>query len=261
MITVTKRSTLGVWRDVVFAIFLREIKSKFADRVGISWALIQPVSFIIVLSLLRGSLDGGDTHTMPTVVFISHGMLFILLFINTMSSAASSIQRNKQLFAFRQVQPIASTIAGISFQFLVKVFVAIIIALALYIIRIDFKIHEPISVILCFISVWLLGANIGMLFALAKCFIPEVDKLRALIQRPLLFISGAFFSLQDIPKDSWKYFDWNPILHAIELSRQAAYPTFGVVGVDSTYLMITTMSLTFFSLACYRAVWKQAISR
>lgn len=67
MAKVKSRSTLKVWGDVIFAIFLREIKSKFNDKVGISWAVISPVSFIFALSFMRNTLSGGiDVHGIST---------------------------------------------------------------------------------------------------------------------------------------------------------------------------------------------------
>ncbi|MGL6260690.1 ABC transporter permease [Vibrio sp. WXL210] len=261
MAKVNKRTLLQVWGNVIFAIFLREIKSRFNDKFGISWAVIQPVSFIFILSFMRGRLDGGESHSMPTFVFIVYGMISIQLFLMTLSSAANSFKKNKPLFAFRQVQPIASTIAVVGFDLLVKMAVILSVVIAMFFLEIEIKVHDPIGVLRNFIMLWLLATSIGILFALARSYVPEVDKLRVMIQRPLLFISGVFFSLQDIPKEMWKYFDWNPIVHAIELSRQSAYPSFGAVGVSELYLNISTLVVTFFSLACYHLYWKQAISR
>ncbi|MCW8332808.1 ABC transporter permease [Vibrio paucivorans] len=261
MAGVNKRTTLQIWGDVIFAIFLREIKSKFNDKLGVSWAVIQPVSFIFILSFIRGRLDGGDTHTMPSFVFIVYGMLIMQTFLNTMRASAGSIKRNKPLFAFRQVQPIASTVAIVGFEFLVKVCVIAVIVLAMYFLGIEIYIHDPLGFIVIYLTIWLLAVSVGILFALLAAFIPEVDKAREMMQRPLLFISGTFFSLQDLPRESWGYFDWNPILHAIELSRQAAYPTFGAVGVSQLYLNIVTLVFTFLALSSYRVYWKQSISR
>lgn len=261
MAKVNKRSLLKVWGDVIFAIFLREIKSRFHDKIGISWAVIQPVSFIFLLSFMRGRLDGGESHTLPTFVFIVYGMMCIQLFLTTMSSAANSFKKNKPLFAFRQVHPIASTIAVVGFDLLVKIAVAIVIFLSMYFLRIEIRIDNPLLVIWCFILLWLLATSVGLLFAIARSFVSEVDKVRNMLQRPLLFISGVFFSLQDIPRETWKYFDWNPIVHAIELSRQAAYSSFSAEGVSHLYLCLCTLGTLFFALACYQISWKQAISR
>lgn len=66
---------MTIWGDVIFAIFLREIKSKFNDKLGVSWSVISPVAFIMILSLMRGKMDGGETHGVPTFFFygLRHG--------------------------------------------------------------------------------------------------------------------------------------------------------------------------------------------
>jgi capsular polysaccharide transport system permease protein len=110
-------------------------------------------------------------------------------------------------------------------------------------------------------QVWLLAVSLGTLLGLARCYVKEVAKLQQIITRPIFFISGIFFSLQDIPKEYWPYLDWNPLLHAVELARYAAYPAYGDIGVSDYYLSSATIVSLFFAMACYHVGWKQAISR
>jgi len=261
MAVVIKRSTLTVWKDVIFSIFLRDIRSKFNDKLGISWAVVSPLIFIIILTMLRGSFDGGVTHSMPTFFFMVYGILFIRFFMETLNSVSSSIKANKPLFAFRQVQPISAVIAVAIFELLIRTIVIICIFTIAYYLKIDIEIDNLLGVLFCFFQVWLLAVSTGLILALLSCFIPEVNKIKTMMLRPLIFISAAFFSLQDIPRDLWKYFTWNPILHAIESARYFAYPTYGNEGIDIMYLNYSTLLFFFFSLCCYKAVWKQAISR
>ncbi len=261
MALVNKRSTLTIWKDVIFAIFLREIRSKFSDKLGISWAVVSPLVFIIVLTIIRGSIDGGITHSMPTFFFMVYGMLFIRFFMDTMNNISSAIKTNKPLFAFRQVQPISAIIAVAAFELLSRIMVVLCVFIIAYFLKIEIKVANLLGVMFCFFHIWLLAVSLGLLFALVTCYIPEMQKIKSLMLRPLIFISGAFFSLQDIPNELWKYFTWNPILHAIEYARYYAYPTYGVVGVDIMYLNYSTLTLFFLSLCCYHATWKQAISR
>ena len=261
MAKVQRRNTLQVWKDVIFALFLREIRSKFNDKFGISWAVIQPVSFIFILSFLRGRIDGGETHSMPSFVFIAFGMINILFFISTFNTTSNSIKKNKSLFAFRQVQPISSLAATAILELIVKITVILFIVIIIYFLGIDLRVSEPLSIIINLLLVWTFASSLGLIFALASCFVQEFDKVRQLAQRPLFFISGTFFTLQDIPSEYWKYFDWNPILHSIELSRQAAYPSFGAVGVSQTFVSVFTLFALSLALAVYHVYWKQAISR
>ena len=261
MTTVLKRNNWAIWRDVIFALFVREIRTGFNDKLGLAWAVVQPLSFIIMLSYIRGRMDGGSTHTIPTFDFMMYGLLLIQLFLGTLSSCSSSIKKNKSLFAFRQVQPISSVLATGFFNFLVKVAVFISIFIFMYFIGLEVKLNDPLFMILNIFALWMFSMSFGLLFAIIQCYIPEFSKVQGILTRPLFFISGVFFSLQDVPKEYWPYLDWNPILHAIELTRYAAYPTYGTEGVSEFYLFSSAFGSLFFALCVYQTTWKQAVSR
>ena len=255
MAKVNKRSSFKIWQDVIFALFLREIRSKFNDKLGLGWAILQPILFIIILSLMRGKLDGGITHSMPTFIFMVYGMSTILFFNSTLGSVSNAIKKNKALFAFRQVQPLSAIISTAKLELLIQIFIFLFIYVLVYLLRIEIRMDDALIMMFCIFQVWLIAVSLGILFGVVKAFIPEFDKVRSLI-----FISGVFFSLQDLPKNTWKYFDWNPLLHAIELSRQATYSSFGAVGVSHSYLSLVTITIFTFSLCLYVALWKKAIS-
>ena len=261
MTTVTKRKPWQIWLDVIFALFAREIRVMSNDKLGVSWSVISPVMFIMVLSFLRGRLNGGETHTIPTFLFMAYGLLLMEAFLLTLNSGSAAIMKNKALFAFRQVQPISAVIAAGLFELLVKVFVVFGIGIVTYFLNMQVQVADPLSIIMNITLLWLLALSIGLLLGIAALYIPEIKKLQALITRPLFFISGVFFSLQDIPKEYWWLLDWNPILHAVELSRYAAYPSYGNEGVSFTYLALVTLVAMFLTLSLYQSVWKQAISR
>lgn len=261
MAKVEKRSALQVWGDVIFAIFLREIRSSFNDKFGLSWALISPMIMITVMVVIRGAFSGGYTHGMPTAFFVLYGVVLVQFFLGTLSKTATAIQKNKPLYAFRQVQPISSIIAIAGFELIVKFFLLVLLATIAYLAKVKVEIANPLAILAIMLQVWLIALSCGVLFGLAKCYVKEVAKLEQIITRPIFFISGIFFSLQDIPKEYWPYLDWNPLLHAVELARYSAYSAYGDAGVSHLFLSSTTALMFFFALACYHVGWKQAISR
>jgi capsular polysaccharide transport system permease protein len=240
---------------------VREIRTSFNDRLGLAWAVVNPLVFIFALSYMRGRMDGGDTHSVPTFEFMMYGMLYIQLFLDVLTNSSSSIKKNKALFAFRQVQPISSVLASSIFYFFIKIAVYIFVLIIMYFLKMDFQIDDPFSLIFNAIALWLIATSLGLIFAIAQCYVPELAKIQGVLTRPLFFISGVFFSMQDIPREYWHYLDWNPILHAIELSRHAAYHTYSVEAVSEFYLFGSALVFTFFALSVYQISWKQAISR
>lgn len=261
MVKVVRRSAWKIWGDVIFALFAREIRVGFSDKFGLSWAVVQPIMFIFVLSFLRGRLDGGETHTIPTFVFMAYGLLFIQLFLQTFNSGFTAIKKNKALFAFRQVQPISAVIASGLFELLVKIFVFIGIFVVMVFMDMEVHMNDPLNIIVNMLNLWLFSLALGLAFGMAALYVPEVNKIQSMLTRPLFFISGVFFSMQDVPQEMWWLFDWNPILHTIELSRGAAYHSYGNVGVSSNFLYLSVLSSVFISLALYQGYWKEAISR
>jgi capsular polysaccharide transport system permease protein len=261
MTTVIKRNNWEIWRDVIFALFAREIRTGFNDKLGLGWAILSPIVFIFILSFVRGRMDGGDTHGMPTFVFMAYGLIYIQLFLLCLNSCAGAMKKNKSLFAFRQVQPISAVLAAAMFELLIKIFVVIGIFVIMYFLGIEVVINDPLLMIYCFLTLWWLSVMLGLLFGILMAYIPEVNKILNLLTRPMFFISGVFFALQDFPKEYWHYLDWNPILHAIELTRYAAYPVYGNEGVSVSFLSMVTLIITFLSLSVYYTNWRQAISR
>jgi len=258
---VRKRSTLKIWGDVIFAIFLRELKSNFSDKFGLSWALVSPMIMVVTMVVIRRPFDGGENHGLSTLSWVIYGVLLIQFFLGVLGSTSNAIQRNKPLYAFRQVQPISSILAIAVFELLVKFFLVVTIGIICFFAHFEIRIDDPLEVILIVFRVWLIAISVGTLFSLASCYVPEFKKLQMIITRPLFFISGIFFSLQDIPKEYWPYLDWNPLLHAVELARFAGSLSYGNTGVSYFYLDSFTLLSVFFALACYHISWKQAISR
>ena len=261
MSILNNRTRIEIWKDVVFAIFLRDIKSRFSDKLGISWSVVSPLLFIMLLTLIRGHVDGGETHTMPTYFFMAFGILYVRFFIESVSSISNAIKSNKALFAFRQVQPISAFIAISMFELLSKFIVALLVVLIGYFIGVPIFLFNILGILICFILLWLFSTSVSIFFALSQCYVSEVCKIKSFLLRPIIFISGAFFGLRDIPRDYWSYFDWNPILHAVELTRYYSKPTYGDLGVSLSYLVIVTVLSLFMSLCCYQAFWKNAVSR
>jgi capsular polysaccharide transport system permease protein len=261
MTAVTKRNKWEIWRDVIFALFAREIRTGFNDKLGISWAVLNPLLFISLLAYLRSLINGGETHTVPIFLFMACGIFYLQVFLSTINDCSIAINKNKPLYAFRQVQPISAVLAAGLFSLLVKVAVLLGVISAVYFLKIKAKLDDPLLFIAAFCMVFTTALALGLTFGLLECFVPEIKKLRSFLSRPMLFVSGVFFSLQDLPKEYWYLVDWNPLLHGIELSRYALFHSYEGVGVSLAYLGKVTLCSCFFSLVLYTATWRQAISR
>ena len=258
---ITFKEQLYAWRSVIFALFLRELQSKFNDKFGLAWAFLEPVVFILLLSFIRGRLTGGDVHSVPIFVFMMVGLMGLQSFNQIFNGVSNSIKRNKPLYAFRQVQPMSAVVTSGFLEFFIKTVVGLLLGLVLYLMGDTFSMHDPLLFILLCLLLGIFSTSLGLIFAVGAAFVPEVDKLRKMMTRPLLFISCVFFSLQDISPDYWVYFSWNPLVHFNELVRYSFFESYGRVGVSLSYFIEVTIVTLFFALSTYHITWKRVLSR
>lgn len=258
---VTFWSQIPIWKRVFFALFLRELRSQFNDKLGMSWGFLEPFIFIFGLSFLRSLISGGVVHDLPILIFMLIGMIAIQSFLQPFNKISNSFGKNKPLYAFRQVQPIAGLLITGFVEYIVKIVVILLATLALYLMEIPLQINNPLTIILLFHGLWVMTISMGCLLGVITAFIPEIKKVVGILTRPLFFISCVFFSLQDIPQEYWHWFTWNPLVHYIELARYSWLESYGSAGVSLSYPLTFTFVTFFFAVSMYHITWKGLLSR
>ena len=261
-----RRSSPEVLKDVVFALFFRELKTRFGPwRLGLTWAFLEPISFVLVLSAIRslvssGSLFGGENNSIPYPVFFLLGFVPYQLFFKLLVQSAQSINANQGLFNYRQVRPIDAIIARALLEVLVIGCVILLFMAGFWWFGFELRIDSPLQFITVFLLLALFSVGIGMVVCVGQLRFPELEKIIPIITRPLFFISGVFFSLNDIPDKYHYLLTWNPLLHAIELIRNGCYKGYNSDGVSIYVLALTALVAIFFGLALYRLDWKRMVA-
>lgn len=101
-------------------------------------------------------------------------------------------KRNKPLYAFRQVQPLAAVVGSGFIELSIKCIVVGMLCASLYLLGMPASVDETLMLITLFFTLWLFGVSTGLIFGVAAAFVPEVDKIKSLVTRPLMFISCVF---------------------------------------------------------------------
>lgn len=261
VVNVSFRSQLKVWKNVCFALFLRELRSQFDDKLGLAWGFIEPFIFIFGMSYARTFMGGDDVHGVPVFMFMLIGMIGVQSFMQPFAKVGGAFSKNKPLYAFRQVQPISGLLVSAFVEYVIKVIVVLMSVLAVYLLEIPLKIHDPLLLFTLFHLLWVMTISMSCLLGIASSYVSEVKKVVGLLTRPLFFISCVFFSLQDIPREYWHWLDWNPLVHFIELARYACYESYGNNGVSLSFALEVTLGLLFFAVSLYHLTWKGILSR
>lgn len=247
------RSGLEVQQAAVKALFLREIKTRFGKyRLGYLWAILEPSAHLLILLMIFGVIMH---RTMPDIsfpVFLLNGIVPYFLFNNITKRSVNAIEANRGLFHYRPVKPIDTIISRV----LLETIIYSVVYLSLMVLMVLVNELTSINNILLLCCVWgalvILSSGIGMIFMVIGKIYPEAEKIFPIILKPLYFISCIMFPLHAIPSDYWKYFLWNPIVHVVELGREAAVNGYVSEGVSMGYLASVSLAVFFIGLALYR---------
>ena len=240
------RSGLIVQGRVIKALMLREIHTINGNsKLGYLWVLIQSVFGIAVFWSVRHFMGATQApHGMGMAMFLAIGFGVWNIFSTTVNRCMTAVSGNKALLTFPQVTELDVMISRTLVTSATQVLVTLLIISGAWL-----MLGEPIVLgnlpllLTLIVVVPLMSLGFGlMLSSLAVC-IPSLEKLVPMILRILFFVSGVFFSISLFSQSLTSVLLWNPVLHAVELCREAMHAPYAIQGVSLSYLLLVTMSV------------------
>ena len=111
---------LDLWnyRELIFFLIWRDIAVRYKQTVlGVTWAIIQPLSTTVVFSIFFGQLAKVPSEGLPYPIFAYCALLPWQLFSYSLAESSNSLVANQNLITKvyfpRLVIPIAATLAGV----------------------------------------------------------------------------------------------------------------------------------------------------
>lgn len=247
------RTALQIQNSVIFAFFIRELKTRFGKyRLGYLWAVLEPLGHILVIVALFGALG---RKTMPGIdypLYIITGLFPFLFFKNVWARSAEAVDSNRTLLAYRYVQPLDNIWARALLE-LVIFFIGFIVYLAgVALFGMPILPHWPLEVFCAYSLLFIFSIGVGITSGVISAMFPEVKKCIPFLSRPLYFVSGIFMPLSVVPNDFRGWLLWNPILHALELARENYFIAFKPGGASWSFLVLSSIVSLFIGLTLYR---------
>jgi capsular polysaccharide transport system permease protein len=247
------RSGLEVQQATVKALFLREIKTRFGKyRLGYFWAVLEPAAHLLVLMVIFGFIMH---RTMPDIsfpVFLLNGIIPYFIFTNITNRSIGAIEANLGLFNYRPVKPIDTIIARASLETLIYAAVYLILMAIVWVLGEEYSVTNILILVFSWFLLIIFSCGLGLVFMVLGKTFPELAKFLPIVLKPLYFISCIMFPIHSVPKEYWHYLLWNPIVHAIELSRESVVAGYLTDGVSLGYLALSAIIMLFIGLALYR---------
>lgn len=239
--------------QVVHALIIRETRTRYgASSLGYLWALLEPLfwvaTFYGIFAYTGRYLPGG----MDVTGFIATGIVPYMMFRSALTQAMQAINSNRSLLFYPQVKPLDLAIARTLLEMLTVLSVFALILAGRALVRGEWVVDQTLLLLGGFLLAWLLGASIGLAMMGLSVIYSGTQRLVNIVMRPMFFISGIFFTANELPTTLREYLLWNPVLHTVEMTRDGLFPGYTAHYVNVAYVLAWIVGFTYLGLLLER---------
>ena len=221
----------------VHALLMREIKTRFgSNRLGYFWAIAEPVAQAAVLGIIFTLIGRSSISGIPVALFLFTGILPFKVFAKLLTQLSAAVSANKALLAYRQVSAIDPIIARIIIEVATFIVAYTVIFSVMGWLGFEFIPNDILALLMASLLLIIIAIGLGFVLCVAMSYWQDTSKVVAMVMRPMFLISGIFFAAPMIPQQYWSLLTWNPVFHALELSRDAFFVNYTTPVGSWTYL-------------------------
>ena len=247
---------LREYKGLLYFLVLKDIKTRYSQSViGIGWAVIQPIFFMIVFTIIFGKLAKIDSQGVPYAVFSYCALVPWTFFSNALSDSANSLITNITLVTHIYIPRILIPVSAVTGKF-IDFLIALVILLAMVLwfgFDINFKIFLSLFyIILMFISALGFGLILGTMAAQYR----DIKHALAFGVQLFMYATPVAYSSDMIPENYRIIYAFNPMVTVVEGFRDV-FINAGVIDLN----MIIVSSISGFVLLIIGLIYFSKIER
>ncbi len=223
---------------VLFALVVRETGTKFGRSYGgYLWAIAEPLGGIVLLTLAFGLALRRPPLGTNFALFYATGVIPFMVYGHVSRSVAVAINTNRGLLHYPVVTALDTVFAKLVLEALTMFVVAVLLFAGIILAyRLDVR-FDPASAALAFVLAAFLGLGIGTLNCVIIGFFPTWQNFWSVMSRPLLIVSGLFYTFQSLPVGAQAVLWYNPLVHIVGLMRAGFYGTYEADYASPLYVL------------------------
>ncbi|MBN7787210.1 ABC transporter permease [Ponticoccus gilvus] len=231
----------------VMALILREMSTSYGRSPGgYLWAIVDPVAGLLLMSLIFSVAFRNPPLGNSFPLFYATGFLPFMMFNSIANKMATSINFSRNLLAYPAVTFVDALVARLILAFLTHMMVFyIIFSVLIFVLGARSQLDLP-NILLGMTCITALAVGIGTLNCYLMTTFPIWERAWQILTRPLFLISGIFFMYGDLPKVAQEVVWYNPLIHAVGLTRSGFYAAYKADYVSLVFIFavaVTTMTL------------------
>jgi len=244
--------SLQAHKRILSAIMFRGLKEEYGRySLGIVWMFLETIIMAIIMSILFGYRGRTAVGGVEFAVFFCVGFVLFRVFRMSMNQTEKVPQKGRQIMVFPGVIPLHMIMATAVLEMLKSILVIFVLYAGMLYLGYDAWPNDIMVPVLAMVLLAILGVSVGMMFTVLEKFAPELAKLLDFFRKPLMIISAVIFPMTIIPVEFYPYLDWNPIMHAMELTRDAWIVGYETPVGSMDYMVEVTVIMGVIGLALY----------
>jgi lipopolysaccharide transport system permease protein len=240
-------SELWAYRELFWSLSFRDFKVRYAQTsIGFLWAVLQPITYLVVLNVVFGKFAKVETFGIPHILFSTSGLICWTYFAYVMTNSGNSIIMSqamiKKIYFPRIIVPVSKAIVGLIDLGIVALILVVLI------IWFQIPISSKVLLVPIFIFVNMLGAlGVGMWISALTVRYRDFQYIVPFMVQIGLYLSPVAFpseyASQYLPKALETLYFLNPVVGVIDGIRWSLF-SIGELGAH-TFVSIG-MSLALF---------------
>ncbi len=239
------------YRDLLYTLSVHRIKVRYKQSVlGILWAVLQPLSLMLIYTLVFGIIGNVPTGGTPYPIVAFSGLLIWSFFSTAITNSTNGLVSHSHLvtkvYFPREILPLTYVIAAL-FDFVIASFV--LAGLMIYYgisTTLNIVYVLPILAILtCFV------ASVSLIFSALQVRFRDVGVAMPLLLQLWMFATPVVYPLSAIPQRFLWFYTLNPMVGVVENFREVllhgATPNFDTLAVSALVsLLLLPVSYIYF---------------
>ena len=241
---------LGEYSDLFFFLTWRHIKVRYAQSaIGIGWAVVQPLFYMLVFTVVFGRLARIQSDGAPYAVFAFTALVPWTYFANAVSEGAASLIVNadmiSKIYFPRLILPMSIVVARLADFAIALVILAALMAWY-HIIPGERIAILPLLILLMVFT----AAGLGLWLAALAVQYRDVNYATTFGMQLLMYAAPVVYPVSLVPADVQMLYAVNPMVGVIEGFRAALLETRPVpwdfIAIGSVTALVVAVSGAFY---------------
>lgn len=228
---------LQAQKNVLAALMLRDIKTRFGSAPGFLLAIAWPLSHILILVAINVWFGRLVPYGDSAILWFAVSMMPFMIVSYTSRFMMIGMVMNRPLLVFPTISVFDILLSRVLIEMIVSACVVICIVAIMISLDVDFMPMDITMAVSALAGSLLLGIGLGILNAIVAMIIPQWVTIYSLSTILLWMTSGVYFIPGNLNSEIREYLYFHPFVHCTEWLREAYFSGYHSLLLDKAFVL------------------------